>query len=145
MQQKHRQQCKKNFACYLSHKSQKANNLFEKVFSNTNVVYICNAESSTNWSAEIKRIFKWAKDMNKYMEMCMCVHMYDPEVKNMEKNTEGYTITAGVWKQWEKKTEKKKAERKRMEEFPKSISACMIRPYLHKIIKMYVQKCKEKL
>ena len=64
--------------------------------------------------------------MNKNMEMCMCVHMYDTEVKNMEKNTEGYTITPGVWRQCEKKREKKKAERKRMEAFPKSISACMI-------------------
>lgn len=62
MQQKYKQQqCKKNSACYVWNKSQKANNLFEiKLLSNTNVVYIYNTESSTDWSAGTKRIFKWA-------------------------------------------------------------------------------------
>lgn len=52
----------------------------------------------------------------------------DPEVKSTEKNTEGYTVIPGVWRQREKggaERQRKKAERKRerREDCPKSISA----------------------
>lgn len=40
------------------------------------------------------------------------MHIYDPEVKSMEKNTEGYTITPAIWKQREKEGEQMRERRK---------------------------------
>lgn len=40
------------------------------------------------------------------------MHIYDPEVKSMAKNTEGYTITPAMCKQREKEGEKMRERRK---------------------------------
>lgn len=44
--------------------------------------------------------------------MYLCMHICDPEVKSMEKNTEGYTITPAIWKQREKEGEQMRERRK---------------------------------
>lgn len=59
MQQKYKQQqCKKNSACYMWNKSQKANNLFEiKLLSNTKVKFISTIQRALQIDQQEQREF----------------------------------------------------------------------------------------